>query len=383
MVAGRREHQEVDMNGEQISRRGVFQVSMASLAAQALDGAPAEAWPLKEGPEAPKLCLELAYAMLGADPQSDAAARRILQLGLKHVLSGGPRIPWDEAELRARVEGLKKKGLTLWNLMIGGFPNTLYGRKGRDEEIEKVIQSVHVAGKVGVPVVEYNFYANRLTEGYYEQLGRGGAGMTAYDYERSKNLPALAGVGTHTAEECWANLTYFLKAVIPEAEKAGVKMALHPHDPPVPLSRGSAQIMSTLAGWKRLISIVDSPSNGITFDCGVTCELGEDPVEVCRYFGSRKRINHVHFRNVIVRKTAVDYTEVFPDEGQVDMFGVMKELVKQRYTGIIYPEHPRALDADRESPNFKPFYPGGGSYVGATYNIAYARAMLQAALGEV
>jgi mannonate dehydratase len=361
------------MSSDGISRRGAFQAAVAGLAARG---------PARESAGTPKLCLELAYAMLGTDPQSEAAARRIRQLGLAHVLSGGPRIPWDEVELRGRVERLKTSGLTLWNLMIGGFPNTLYGRKGRDEEISHVISSIRAAGRVGIPVVEYNFYANRLVEGYYEQLGRGGAGMTAYDYEKSRNLPPLEGIGTHTAEECWANLTYFLKAVIPEAERAGVKMALHPHDPPVPLSRGSAQIMSTLAGWKRLIAIVDSPSNGITFDCGVTCELGEDPVDVCRYFGSRQRINHVHYRNVVVRKPAVDYTEVFPDEGEVDLFGVMKELVKHGYSGVIYPEHPRALDADRERPNFKPFYPGGGSYVGATYNVAYARAMLQAALSE-
>ncbi|MGH9720689.1 MAG: mannonate dehydratase [Bryobacteraceae bacterium] len=83
------------------------------------------------------------------------------------------------------------------------------------------------------------------------------------------------------------------------AAEAGVRLALHPNDPPVPLSRGSGQIMATLAGWKRLVDIVKSPSNGITFDCGVTREMGEDPVTVARYFGARDCINHVHFRNVI------------------------------------------------------------------------------------
>ena len=75
-------------------------------------------------------------------------------------------------------------------------------------------------------------------------------------------------------------LTYFLKAVIPTAEKASVRLALHPNDPPAPISRGSQQIMGTLAGWKKLIAIVNSPANGITFDCGVTREMGEDPVAV-------------------------------------------------------------------------------------------------------
>ena len=79
-----------------------------------------------------------------------------------------------------------------------------------------------------------------------------------------------------------------------------------------------------------------SKSNGITFDCGVTRELGEDPVEVCRYFGSRDRINHVHFRNVRVQKPREKYMEVFLDEGQVDMFAVMKELVRQKYPRLIY-----------------------------------------------
>jgi mannonate dehydratase len=339
-------------------------------------------WPIQEGPDTPKLCLELSDGPLTVGGQNAAGIRRVRQLGVSYALAGGPRIPWEEADLKGRIERLKAGGVTLWNMMIHGFPNTINGRPGRDEEIEKVIQSIRAAGRAGLPVIEYNFYANRLVEGYYEELGRGGAGLTAYDYERSRNLPPLPDVGTYTAEQSWSNITYFLKAVIPEAEKAGVKMAIHPHDPPVPLSRGSAQIMSTVAGWKRLTEIVPSEANGITYDCGVTRELGEDPIEVLRYFGSRKRINHVHFRNVIVRKPYVDYTEVFPDEGQVDMFAVMQELVRLKYTGIIYPEHPRALDADKERPDFRTYYPGGGGYAGFAYNVAYARALLQAALSQ-
>jgi len=94
--------------------------------------------------------------------------------------------------------------------------------------------------------------------------------------------------------------------------------------------------MGTVEGWKRLAGIVPSPSNGITFDCGVTREMGQDPVEVCRYFGSRDCINHVHFRNVIVRKPYEKYTEVFLDEGEVDMYAVMQELVRQKYPRLIY-----------------------------------------------
>jgi mannonate dehydratase len=88
----------------------------------------------------------------------------------------------------------------------------------------------------------------------------------------------------------------------------------------------------------------------------------------------------VHYRNVRVRRPYVEYTEVFPDEGHVDMFGVMKELVRQKYSRALYPEHPRALDADRELPGFDTYYPGGGGYAGLVYNVAYTKAMLQAAL---
>ena len=307
--------------------------------------------------------------------------RRIKQLGVDHVLGGGGKIPWQEADLRSQLERAKAAGLTVCNIMIGGFANAIYARPGRDEDIEKVRQSIRAAGKAGLPIVEYNWYAHRAMEGYYEETGRAGVGHTAFDYDRMKDLPPLPQEGAHTLDEMWANITYFLKAVVPVAQESGVRLALHPNDPPAPLSRGSQQIMGSLAGWKRLIGIVDSPANGITFDCGVTREMGEDPVEVCRYFASRKRINHMHYRNVIVRKPYEKYTEVFIDEGQVDMFGVMKEVVRQKYTGPIYPEHPRALDYDRERGPIRG-YPGGGGYSGEVFNVAYTRAMLQAAMAS-
>lgn len=330
-----------------------------------------------EGPTTPKICLQIDRKQGAVD---DVSMRMAKQLGVDHVAMGGPAIPWDINQIRALADRLKSGGLTLGNLMISGFPDTLYGRPGRDEEIQNVQQSLRAAGRAGVPVVEYNFYAHRLTEGYFAEVGRGGSGLTSFDYDRVKDLPPLPNEGIHHLDEMWSNITYFLKAVIPVAEQAGVRMALHPNDPPAPISRGSEQIMGTLAGWKRLIDIVPSASNGITFDCGVTRELGENPVEVCRYFGSRDRINHVHFRNVRVQKPREKYTEVFIDEGQVDMFAVMKELVRQKYPRLVYPEHPRALDADRELSDFRGPYPGGGAYAGYAFNVGFTRAMLQASL---
>jgi mannonate dehydratase len=352
--------------------------------------------PRFEGRDTPKICLEAGAAGFGPGGSptggEEAAARRIKQLGVDHVIAGGGPIPWEETRLRDTIGRYKSYGLAVGNMMISGFNNAIYARPGRDEEIAKVIQSIQAAGKAGLPVVEYNWYAHRAMEGYFEETGRAGAGWTGFDYEREvenggektkfKDLPPLANEGAHTLDEMWTNITYFLKAVIPEAEKAGVRMALHPNDPPAPVSRGSQQIMGTIEGWKKLIEIVKSPSNGITFDCGVTREMGGDPVDVCRYFASRDRINHVHFRNVKVQKPYERYSEVFIDEGENNMFAVMKELVKQKYTRLIYPEHPRGIDYDRAQPNFRSQYPGGGGYAAYAFNVGYARAMMQAALSS-
>ena len=150
--------------------------------------AAAQSRPRFEGKDTPKICLEagLGGAAPGAsaDEAAAAAARRIRQLGVDHVISGGPRIPWEEGALREMMDRLKANGLALANLMISGFPNAIYNRPGKDEDIEKVVQSIRAAGKVGLPVVEYNWYAHRAMEGYFEETGRAGAGWTGFDYER-------------------------------------------------------------------------------------------------------------------------------------------------------------------------------------------------------
>ena len=361
-----------------ISRRRLFQTLGAAAVAGAVRPTFAQtARPFQmpaEGAGTPKICL----GFYGTP--DEAGARRVKQIGVDYVLTGGPAIPWEEAELRARLDRFKAGGLTVCNMMISGFNDVIHGKPGADAQIEHVITSIRAAGRVGLPVVEYNFYANRLMEGYKEETGRAGAGYTAYDYELSKDLPPREGVGTHTRAEQLKRAEHFLKAVVPEAEKANVRLALHPNDPPVPISRGSEQLMATFEHWKEYLDLVKSPYNGMTFDCGVTRETGMDPVAVCRYLGERDRINHVHFRNVVVRKPYVDYTEVFLDDGQVDMFAVMKELVRQKYPRWIYPEHPRAIDVDRERGQIRNQYPGGGGFAGEIYNVGYTRAMLQAAL---
>jgi len=331
-------------------------------------------WPVTEGPETPKLCV-------GSGANVDERQIQLIkQMGVEYVLMGGPRIPWRVEDLRAIMDKFKSNGLTVINMMIGGHNNAIYGREGRDDEIAKIKESIVAAGKAGLPVIEYNWYVDRLMEGYYEIKGRGGSGITAYDYAPVKDLPARPKVGTYTAKQIWDNITYFLKAIIPVAEQAGVRLSLHPNDPPAPISHGSPQIMATYEGWKRLLDIVKSPANGMTYDPGVCKEMGLDPVEVLRYIGSRDQINHAHYRNVITSEPYNKYEEVFFDVGEVNMFEVMREFFKVGYRRGIYPEHPRFFTRDAEFPGYVAGrgYPGGGGDTGQVYNVAYARAMMQA-----
>ncbi len=464
--------------GFRFTRRRMMQGAGGAALAQSIrpaDAAPApRKWPIEEGPDTPKLCLSpgdgggpLPAALEPAAPTEPAGApggrgrggfggyggflaaktgasappaasaegrggglnrnlpaayQRIRQLGVTHLL--GVNVGnWTEESIRNAIDTAKQHGLVAYNAMINLPASVIYGRESRAKDMEPFLASIQAAGKAGLPVVEYNFYAHRAIEGYYETVGRAGAGYTGFDYDlellidengrvvqpiyrdengqitpetlaafpnarkvKFRDLPPLANEGAHNLQDMWANVTYFLKAVIPVAEKAGVRMALHPNDPPAPISRGSEQIMGTVAGWKHFVEIVNSPSNGITFDCGVTREMGDNPVEVADYFASRKRINHVHYRNVQVVRPYEKYQEVFIDAGMGDMFGVMKALVRNKYNGTIYPEHPRALDADRDRvpPGGRiGGYPGGGGYTGITFSVAYARAMMQAALESV
>ncbi|HEY4197898.1 MAG TPA: mannonate dehydratase [Mucilaginibacter sp.] len=344
---------------------------------------------LIEGPDTPKMTMSVS-------PTSDLSTlKSIKQFGCDYVHMTGPRLPWTKEMIKGIVDRYKEQGLTVINIMVTFSGAIIHGTEGRDEEIKQVQDALRAAGAAGVPVVEYNFYSHRAVEGYYDVAGRGGVQYLGYDYYRKGQLnPAdnkwnykrgrtpeeenMAMVDlkptekepAQTAAKAWENITYFLKAVIPVAEQAGVKMALHPNDPPPPMSRGSEQIMSTFKDWKHLFDIVDSPANGMTFDCGVSTEIGENAVEVARYMLSRNRINHVHYRNVLVTTPRIKYLEVMIDNGDVDMMAVMYELVKGKYKYGIWAEHPRDNEFDTTHHS--------GGFVSYLYNQSYARAMMQA-----
>jgi mannonate dehydratase len=374
------------------SRRAMLAASGAALAM------PAHAFMPNEGPDTPKICL----GPVVDSEMNPRGFKRFRQIGITHVIMGNSGFPWNADTLKTRVALLKAGELTPGDIVLPYvgpareiMRDIILGRPGRPQSIEIVKNAIRAAGEAGIPVVEYNFYAHRLEEGYFHAPDptRGGAVVESFHYDRVKDLPPLPETGKVSADRLWTNLEFFLKAVVPVAESVKVRLSLHPNDPPAPVSRGSAQIMTTFNDWKQLVGLVNSPSNGMTYDCGVSREIGEDPVAVARWLGERDRISHCHYRNVVVRKTIEDYTEVWPDNGMVDMLAVMKELVRQKYPRMVHPEHARGLNvndgvteklrdpagergtrlAADEDPNLN-------SYAAWAYHAAYTRAMLQAAL---
>lgn len=275
---------------------------------------------------------------------------------------------WDAGELIRIQDRIRSAGMEPLMVHLGRFPRILLGRPGAGEEMENVKQSIRAAGRAGIPVVEYNFTPLRASEGFGQTTGRGGAGLRDFDDGRIKDLPPLGHVGTHTREQMWERLEGFLKEVIPVAEEAGVRMALHPNDPPVEAFRGAAQPMRSLADQKRLVETVDSPSNGVTIDTGVLTEMGEDAAEAIRWFGKRDRINHVHYRNVRVHTPYCKYTEVFHDEGDCDMLACMEAFFEVGYQYLLIPDHTPAFTTDT-----------AGNQVGWAWALGYLHALRHAA----
>jgi mannonate dehydratase len=297
---------------------------------------------------------------------SDDGLNFIAHLGVEYVVTGGPAVPtytdegrvvqaratdppppWKEGDIRRMKDRVENFGLKLGNLMLHDFRNAILGRPGGDDEIEQVKESIRVAGRVGIPIVEYNWYALRAMGGYYVKPAPGNTRLTAHDYDRSRTLPPLADVGRQSATDLWTRYERFLKAVVPAAEQAGVRLAVHPNDPPPPLYRGVEQILGSVDGLKRVCEVVRSPANGITLDTGVTREMGANVIDAIRWFCARDQINHVHFRNVLMTVPRETYVETFIDAGDNDMMACLRALDRTGYPRLLYPDHVPTLASDR------------------------------------
>lgn len=312
--------------------------------------------------------------LLGMDHASDERLKFAAQLGVDTIgaapASYDPEKAYFEfatlVTLRSQVEsyGLKLETVNLlpWKWSY----KWMLGLPGRDEQIEDCQRTIRNLGAAGIPVFCYNIHALRFFRTSWHAAARAGAFATSFEIERARNVPLMA-TGSHiipggldidaslipvshrrpiSDEEMWDNLTYFLKAVVPVAEESGVKLAMHPDDPPIPSVGGVARIMRSPQDFRRLIEIVPSDCNGVLFCQGCFAEMGANLVEEIRYFGSRKKIFLVHFRNV--RGTAEDFVETFPDEGQVDMIEAMRAYRAVGYDGALSPDHPLKLHGDND-----------------------------------
>jgi len=247
------------------------------------------------------------------------------------------------------------------------------GLPGRDEEIEQVISLIRSLGALGVEVWCYEWMPvfNWLRTSTTTPA-RGGALATAYDHDLMRNAP-LTEYGMVTEEQLWENLEYFLKAVVPEAEKANVKLAMHPDDPPLSPIRGLGRIMRSIDNYQRLIDLYPSPVNGIALCQGNFTLMTDDLPGAIRQFGRQGKIFFVHFRDV--RGTPAKFVETFHDEGKTDMVACMRAYREVGYEGVCRPDHVPTMEGDsNDSPSY--------SSIGRLFAIGYIKGLRQAVYAD-
>ncbi len=243
------------------------------------------------------------------------------------------------------------------------------GLPGRDEEIETVMDLIRNMGEIGIPVWCYEWmpYFNwvRTSE---TTPGRGGAQVTAFDLDYVRNLTTEAGEVSD--EELWTHLQYFLDCVMPVAEEAGVKLAMHPDDPPLSPLAGMGRIMCSVENFQRLVDLHPSPMNGICLCQGNFALMTDDIPGAIRQFASQDRLFFVHFRDV--RGTPQKFVETFHDNGQTDMLACMKAYREVGYAGMLRPDHvPTMAGDDNDHPGY--------SQIGRLYALGYIRGLREAA----
>lgn len=247
------------------------------------------------------------------------------------------------------------------------------GLPGRDEEIDVACQLIENMGQVGIPVwcTEWMAVFNWMRTAK-DIPSRGGALVTGYDHDLMRDEP-LTEHGIITDEQLWDSLKYFLERVVPVAEKANVKLAMHPDDPPLSPIRGISRIMRSVENFQKLIDLVPSPVNGIAVCQGNFSLMTDDLPSVIRHFGEQKKIFFVHFRDV--RGTPEKFEETFHDDGQTDMLECMRAYRDIGFEGVCRPDHVPTMEGDS---NDNPGY----SSVGRLFAIGYLKGLREAVYAE-
>jgi mannonate dehydratase len=298
-----------------------------------------------------------------------AHAPEVLKLlaafGVNSICSGLPSRRLDEnwsvaglTRLREQVEsfGIKLEFVPL-PLSSSRFdraehPNIMLGKSPeRDREIDDICRMIENCAKVGIPGAKYNMTLLGVVS-TDRVAGRGGASQRAFTYEKS-DPDQLTAAGRVTEEMMWERITYFLERVVPVAEANRVRLACHPHDPGMPKGRGYRgieRVLGSVDGLKKFVSIKASPYHGLNFCQGTVSEMLKEPgreiYEVIRYFGSRGKIFNVHFRNI--KGGFLNFTETFPDNGDVDMIRALRTYKEVGYDGMIMPDHVPTIEGDED-----------------------------------
>jgi len=295
---------------------------------------------------------------------SPANLRFARQMGVTHVdTSPGTGLGLEECghwradalcRLREEVEshGLELAAMHLPLTSAGIekqiWPHIMLGTPERDRDIEQVCRSIEAAAQAGVTTLLYNLAILPVVRGA-RVPGRGGVTYSHFDYAEMRDDPPHP-CGPVPADDAWERISYFVEHVIPVAEEYRVRLGCHQHDPGFPPEvgyRGIERVLGSLDGVKRFVDLSPSPYHGLNFCQGTIAEMCTHPEQVydaIRYFGEQKRIFWVHFRNI--RGGFLDFDEVFPDEGDVDMCRAIRAYHEVGYDGVLEPDHVPHSDLD-------------------------------------
>lgn len=250
----------------------------------------------------------------------------------------------------------------------------IMGRSGRDEEIKGIKQLLQVMSELEIPVLCYNFMAGTdWVRTSVSEPERGGARVTGFDLSRVDQAVSLDDASVQlehqeiSADQLWENLAYFLEAVIPEAERLGITLAMHPDDPPLDEFMGRARIMNSVEGFERLVELVPSRSNGICFCQGTFAEIGVDIPATIHQLGPH--IRYVHCRDVRGQRDC--FVETFHDNGPTDMVAAIRAYKEIGFTGSIRPDHVPQLEGEEDG---EPGY----TMLGRLFAYGYLRGLIQA-----
>jgi mannonate dehydratase len=304
----------------------------------------------------------------------------VVQAGATHAVGTFPPLtttgeqPWEVRPLRQFKERVERAGLELAVMETSPPMDKIrLGLPGRDDEIELFNTMLRSMGELGIGVICYNFMAAFSWQRSDMAIpDRGGALVTGFDAEAWKSQP-LTEYGHVPEGRLWENFEYFLRRVVPVAEKAKVKLALHPDDPPLSPIRGIGRIMRSVEAFQRVIDLIPSEVNGITMCQGNFTLMTKDLPSVIRDFGRRGSIFFVHMRDV--RGTPQHFVETFHDRGQTDMLACMRAYKEIGFEGVLRPDHVPTLEGDN---NDSPGY----SSIGRLLAIGYITGLREAVYGK-